>query len=82
MTVEASGKEVEGGAPIRFDVHPTPAAGYHRAFGGSYKVTIALTARDTDAKFYATVVGYDLEWHESMEQMRAALKVEPLETAR
>jgi hypothetical protein len=42
-------------------------------------VVIAVTARDTDAMFYSTVIAYDLEWHETMEEMRAALSVEPLE---
>jgi hypothetical protein len=77
MTVEASGEAVEGGAPIRFDVHPIPQAEYHRAFGRKYTVIIALTARDTDAMFYSTVIAYDLEWHATMEEMRAALSVEP-----
>ena len=78
MTVEASGKAVEGGAPIRFDVYPTPKAKYNRAFGKKYKVIIALTARDTDAMFYSTVLAYDLRWHETVEEMHAALTVEPL----
>jgi hypothetical protein len=38
MTVEASGEKVEGGAPISFDVYPTPKAKYHRAFGRKYEV--------------------------------------------
>jgi hypothetical protein len=42
-------------------------------------VIIALTARDTDAMFYSTVIAYDLEWHATMEEMRAALSVEPSE---
>jgi hypothetical protein len=78
MTMEASGEKVEGGAPIRFDVYPTPRAKYHRAFGRKYKVIIAVTARDTDAAFYGTVIAYDLKWHETTEEMRAALTVEPL----
>jgi hypothetical protein len=36
-------------APIRFDVYPLLEAKYHRAFGQAYEVTLALTARDTDA---------------------------------
>jgi hypothetical protein len=78
MTVEASGEKVEGGAPIRFDVYPTPKAKYHRAFGRKYEVIIAVTARDTDASFYSTVIAYDLKWHETTEEMRAALTVGPL----
>jgi hypothetical protein len=75
MRVEADGETIEDGAPIRFDIFPVPEAKYHRAFGNSYKVTIALTARDLEPTFYSTEVTYDLDWHETTEAMRAALTV-------
>jgi hypothetical protein len=75
MRVEADGDIVGDGAPIRFDIFPVPEAKYHRVFGNSYKVTIALTARDLEPRFYSTEVTYDLRWHETTEEMRAALTV-------
>lgn len=77
LRVEADGEHVKGGAPIRFDVYPVPLAKYHRAFRTRYEVTLALTARDTDAAFYNTIVTYDLQWHEDMDEMRKALRIEP-----
>jgi hypothetical protein len=84
MRVEADGNVVKreedvesrGEAPIRFDVYPTPQAKYYRVFRPKYKVTLAVTARDTDAKFYSTVVTYDLKWRKDMEEMREKLIVE------
>jgi hypothetical protein len=69
-------------APIRFDVHPLPAAKYHRAFGHAYEVTLALTARDTDAVFYVTRVSYDGVLRDEPRAMAEALSVESLRRLR
>jgi hypothetical protein len=75
MIVEADGDDLEGRSPIRFDVHPVPAAKYYRAFKQRYKVTVALTARDTDAILYSTVIEYDLKRRDDPAAMRRALGV-------
>jgi hypothetical protein len=69
-------------APIRFDVCPLPAAKYHRAFGQAYEVTLALTARDTDAVYYVTHVSYDGVLREQPRAMAEALNVESLRRLR
>jgi hypothetical protein len=69
-------------APIRFDVYPLPAAKYHRAFGDAYEVTLALTARDTDAVYYMTQVSYDGMFRDAPREMAEALNVESLRRIR
>jgi hypothetical protein len=63
-------------APIRFDVYPTPEAKYYRVFRPECRVVLALTARDTNPIFYSTVVNYDLERRDIMDEMRENLIVE------
>jgi hypothetical protein len=69
-------------APIRFDVCPLPAAKYHRAFGQAYEVTLALTARDTDAVYYMTHLSYDGVLRDEPRAMAEALNVEALRRLR
>jgi hypothetical protein len=76
LRVEADGEPIDPGAPIRFDVYPVPTAKYYRVSRTKYKVTLALTARDTDTAFYSTVVAFDLRWRDDVEEMQSALKVE------
>jgi hypothetical protein len=75
MIVEADGDDLEGRSPIRFDVHPVPAAKYYRAFKQRYEVTVAVTARDTDAILYSTVIEYDQQRRDDPAAMRQELRV-------
>lgn len=54
---------------------PLPAAKYYRAFNHRHRVTVALTARDTDATLYTTVIDYDLQRRDDPAAMRQALAV-------
>jgi hypothetical protein len=60
--------------PIRFDVRPLPEAKYHRVFGDRYRVTLALTARDLDASYYAMEIAYDGKRRNHPEKIGAALE--------
>ena len=77
MSIEADGDDLGGKSPIRFDVHPVPAAKYYRGFKQRYEVTVAVTARDTDAIVYRTVVEYDQKRRDDPAAMKEALKVAP-----
>ena len=54
-----------------------PAAKYYRGFKQRYEVTVAVTARDTDAIVYRTVVEYDQKRRDDPAAMKEALKVAP-----
>jgi hypothetical protein len=69
-------KEDRGEAPIRVDVYPTPQAKYYRVFRPKCRLLLAVTARDTNASFYSTVVKYDLKRRNDMNVMQEKLMVE------
>lgn len=70
------GDVAQGDTPVRFDVCPVPTAKYYRGFCRKYKVTLGLSARNTNPTYYSTVVAYDLEWREDMAEMQEKLMVE------
>jgi hypothetical protein len=55
--------------------HRWQAVGGEDCLADLYDITVALTARDTDAIRYSTVIEYDLKRRDEPAAMREALRV-------
>jgi hypothetical protein len=64
----------EVNAPAELAIRPTPLDGRHRLGAGTYTIILAVTARDTDAVYYAIDISFDGLWW-SGDAIRTALDV-------
>jgi hypothetical protein len=55
--------EGSGGCLAQLQVTPEPSAERHRLSAGRYRLELALSARDVDARRYSVVLAFDGVWH-------------------
>jgi hypothetical protein len=67
-------KHGEEGADLRLQVEPTPPDTRHHLGAGRYTIYVVLTARDTDAAYYAVDVEHDGRWW-SGDEIRGRLRL-------